>query len=156
MQDHKTEMEGMIYTVGQLFVTLPFSRLLGLSVEYVKADRAGFTFPMKEELIGNSEYGILHGGVISAVLDATGGMASCASAVSRMHAISRDEVERRVYQFGTIDIRIDYLRQGKGTQFHSAAVVIRTGRKVAVTKMELTNQDNVLIAVGTGAYSIGY
>jgi acyl-coenzyme A thioesterase PaaI-like protein len=32
---------------------------------------------------------------------------------------------------------------------------MRTGRKVAVTRMELKNDENVLIAVGTGAYIVG-
>ncbi|MBN1931530.1 MAG: hypothetical protein JW786_07990 [Desulfobacterales bacterium] len=37
----------------------------------------------------------------------------------------------------------------------STANIMRTGRKVSVTRMELRNQGNVLIAVGTGAYIIG-
>jgi acyl-coenzyme A thioesterase PaaI-like protein len=32
---------------------------------------------------------------------------------------------------------------------------MRTGRKVAVTRMELKNQEDLLIAVGTGTYIVG-
>jgi acyl-coenzyme A thioesterase PaaI-like protein len=32
---------------------------------------------------------------------------------------------------------------------------MRTGRKVAVTRMELKNSEDIMIAVGTGAYIIG-
>jgi len=110
---------------------------------------------MKNELIGNSVHGILHGGVISAVLDATGGMTATASAMERMQGLSNDEIVNRIARIGTIDMRMDYLRPGKGTQFHSAGTVMRTGRKVAVTRMELKNQENVLIAVGTGTYIVG-
>ena len=52
-------------------------------------------------------------------------------------------------------MRIDYLRPGRGTCFSSSGTVMRTGKKVAVTRMELRNQDDILIAVGTGAYIVG-
>jgi acyl-coenzyme A thioesterase PaaI-like protein len=32
---------------------------------------------------------------------------------------------------------------------------MRTGKKVAVTRMELHNEEGVLIAVGTGTYLVG-
>jgi acyl-coenzyme A thioesterase PaaI-like protein len=32
---------------------------------------------------------------------------------------------------------------------------MRSGRKVAVVRMELHNEDNLLVAVGTGTYMIG-
>ncbi len=52
-------------------------------------------------------------------------------------------------------MRIDYLRPGKGVHFFSNATVIRTGNKIAVIRMELKNQEDMLIAVGTGAYTVG-
>jgi len=134
---------------------LPFNRLLGLKVDYLRTDGAGFHFIMKDELIGNPVHGILHGGVISAVLDATGGMTVTASAVGRMQGLSPDEIVRQLSRIGTIDIRIDYLRPGKGTRFTSTGTIMRAGNKVAVSRMELRNQDDILIAVGTGAYMIG-
>ena len=58
-------------------------------------------------------------------------------------------------RISTIDMRVDYMRPGKGDHFFSTGTVMRTGRKVAVTRMELRNQDDLLIAVGTGAYIVG-
>jgi len=52
-------------------------------------------------------------------------------------------------------MRVDYLRPGKGNRFKSTGTVMRTGNRVAVTRMELSNEKNVLIAVGTGAYIVG-
>jgi uncharacterized protein (TIGR00369 family) len=124
-------------------------------VAYLKTDGAGFNLSMKKELIGNSVHGILHGVVISAVLDATGGMTATASAVERMQGLSASEIANWIARIGTIDMRIDYLRPGQGTEFVSTGIVMRTGRKVAVTRMELRNQENLLIAVGTGAYVVG-
>jgi acyl-coenzyme A thioesterase PaaI-like protein len=52
-------------------------------------------------------------------------------------------------------MRVDYLRPGRGKRFRSSGTVMRTGNKVAVTRMELRNEGNVVIAVGTGAYIVG-
>lgn len=150
-----TDTNSLLEIFREMHENLPFHRLLGLKVEYLRTDGAGFIFTMKNKLIGNPVHGILHGGVISAVLDATGGMTVTASAVGRMQGLSPDEIVRRLSRMGTIDIRIDYLRPGKGTRFRSTGTIMRAGNKVAVSRMELRNQDDILIAVGTGAYMIG-
>ena len=148
-------MKSSIEIVRVVYENLPFNRLLGLKVAFLESDRAGFRFEMKDELIGNAVHGILHGGVISAVLDTTGGMTATASAIEKSRDLSNDDIIRRVARIGTIDLRVDYLRPGKGIQFQSTGTVMRTGRKVAVTRMELKNQDDLLIAVGTGTYIVG-
>jgi uncharacterized protein (TIGR00369 family) len=155
MPESAKEIKSLLEIVGAVYDNLPFNRHLGLKVAFVKIDRAGFTFTMKNELIGNSVHGILHGGVISAVLDATGGMTATAAAIERMPGLSHEEIAKRIARIGTIDMRVDYLRPGRGVQFHSAGTVMRTGRKVAVTRMELKNQEDLLIAVGTGTYIVG-
>ena len=149
------EIDSLLNIVRQAYDSLPFNRLLGLSVSFLKIDAAGFSFPMQNDLIGNAVQGILHGGVISAVLDATGGMTATASAVERMRGLSFEDVFDRIARIGTIDMRVDYLRPGRGTKFYSSGSVMRTGRKVAVTRMELKNSEDIMIAVGTGAYIIG-
>ena len=57
-------------------------------------------------------------------------------------------------KLGTIDLRIDYLRPGIGQRFEATGYILRTGNKVAVTRIELKNEIDQLIAVGTGAYVI--
>jgi len=148
-------MNSALKIVRDVYDNLPFNRLLGLRVEFLDIDRAGFGFTMKKELVGNTVHGILHGGVISAVLDTTGGITATASAMERVKDLSKNEIAKRIARIGTIDMRVDYLRPGRGIQFHSTGSVMRTGRKVAVTRMELKNEENVLIAVGTGTYIVG-
>ncbi len=148
-------MSSLLEIVGKVYDNLPFNRLLGLKVAFLESDRAGFHFEMKDELIGNTVHGILHGGVISAVLDTTGGMTATASAIEKSQDLSNDDIIRRIARIGTIDLRVDYLRPGKGFRFQSTGTVMRTGRKVAVTRMELRNQEDLLIAVGTGTYIVG-
>ena len=150
---HKTD--DLLNIVREVYENLPFNRLLGLRVAHLNLDEAGFIFRMQNELIGNAVHGILHGGVISAVLDTTGGMTATAAAVERRQHLSKEEIKVWIARIGTIDMRVDYLRPGRGERFHSSGTVMRTGNKVAVTRMELRNEDNLMIAVGTGAYIVG-
>lgn len=52
----------------------------------------------------------------------------------------------------TIDLCVDFLCPGLGKQFVVTAYTLRTGNKVAVTRIELHNDQNDLIAVDTGSY----
>ena len=54
---------------------VPFNRVLGLKVELIDPDAPKLRFDMRPELIGNPRRQILHGGVISAVLDVAAGFA---------------------------------------------------------------------------------
>ena len=134
---------------------IPFDRVLGMKVESLTMEKAVVRFEMKPELVGNYVVGSLHGGVISAVLDALGGMTASTGVVQRMAGRPVDEIAGALTRMGTIDLRIDYLRPGKGAQFLATGSIMRTGKKVAVTRMELHNDDGVLVAVGTGTYLVG-
>ncbi|MNC91705.1 hypothetical protein D3C83_80140 [compost metagenome] len=56
---------------------------------------------------------------------------------------------------GTIDLRVDYLRPGRGKHFVASAKVVRLGNRIAVTHMELVNDDGELISTGAAAYVVG-
>jgi len=140
--------------IREIHEGLPFNHVLGLKVDFLRTDSGCFSFSMRDELVGNISRRMLHGGVVSAALDATGGITACASAAERLQGFSREEIAHRIALMGTIDMRVDYLRPGKGTAFTCKGTVMRSGRKVAVIRMELLNQDDLLIAAGTGAYLI--
>ena len=134
---------------------LPFNRLLGLHVDSIGPEAVAVHIEMKPDLIGNYVHNTLHGGVISSVLDATGGMMASVGVVLRMPEATAEEIGLQLARVGTIDLRVDYLRPGRGSRFRASANTMRAGNKVAVTRMELINDDGVLIAVGTGTYLIG-
>lgn len=134
---------------------IPFNKELGFKVESMKPDDIRVRFEMADRLIGNYWRGVLHGGVISSVLDATGGMIAAIGILKKMTGQSIVEFEKRLSGMGTIDLRIDYLRPGLGKFFIASGSIMRTGRRVSVTRMELHNDENLLIAVGTGTYVVG-
>ena len=134
---------------------LPFNRLLGLSVTSLNSDGGAMSFSMREDLIGNVFHRTLHGGVISSVLDAVGGLTASASLMVRAAGLSEEKIKAMFAQLGTIDLRVDYLRPGRGKRFTASGRIMRSGRKVAVVRMEMHNQDALLVAVGTGTYMVG-
>ena len=134
---------------------LPFNKLLGIKMEEFSLEKAVVSLQMKEELVGNSEMQILHGGVIASVLDFTGGVVAHLSVIKQMKGAPLAEIGQRLIQVGTIDMRVDYIRPGRGNVFKATGEVLRLGNKVAVTRCELHNDDDVLIAAATGTYLVG-
>ena len=55
---------------------IPFNQVLGLQLYSLDMDPPKIRFDMHDALIGNYIRGSLHGGVISAVIDVTGGLAA--------------------------------------------------------------------------------
>jgi uncharacterized protein (TIGR00369 family) len=82
-------------------------------------------------------------------------MLASVGVLNRMADAPRDEMARQLSRIGTIDLRVDYLRPGRGDYFHARSSILRTGRKVAVMRMELHNDQDLLISVGTGTYIVG-
>lgn len=131
-----------------------FNQTLGLTVLSVRHGDVRGRFDMKHELIGHPAHGRLHGGVIASVLDAMGGLAGMV-AVGEHHAHeSAEQVMQRFARYGTIDLRVDFLRQGIGRQFTCTTEVTRLGGRIASTQMRLHNEQGVLIATGAAAYSV--
>ena len=134
---------------------IPFNKLIGMKIETLDLDKIGIRFEMSPELVGNFTRGNLHGGVISSVLDVTGGMVAWTGIMKKMEGQSFDEISERFNKIGTIDIRVDYLRPGLGEYFIATGSTLRTGNKVSVSRMELHDDKGILIAVGTGTYVVG-
>ena len=146
------ELQG---AVRGFFERIPFNQSLGIQIGELAADKVTMHLPMKPELIGNFVQGILHGGVISSLLDVTGGAMALIGAFERHHHLSFPERRGKVPKLVTIDLRIDYLRPGRGQHFNAQAVLLRSGNKVAVVRTELHADDGSLVAVGTGTYLCG-
>ncbi len=134
---------------------IPFNRFLGLEVESMNGESIVFKLNMRDELVGNWLMGILHGGVIASALDVAGGTAALVAAYARLGDVPLEQKMKTLSKLGTIDMRVDYLRPGKGREFFATASILRVGSKVAVTRMEFKNESGELLAVGTGTYLCG-
>ncbi len=146
----------LVATIHEIFAQkMPFNLLLGLDVLSLTDDIPVCRIAMRPDLVGNFLHGNLHGGVISSVIDSTGGLSAFLSIRSKLAGETVEVCQKRFARIATIDLRVDYLRPGLGSWFECKAYLLRAGNKVAVVRMELHNDEAELIAVGTGAYSVG-
>ena len=133
---------------------ISFNRLLGLKIHDLGPAKVRARIEMKPELVGHFSYNRIHGGVISAGLDAMGGLAVMAAIGARPMDEAPMQRLRRFANLGTIDLRIDYLRPGIGAYFDLHAQVLRLGSRVASTRMEFFGADGTLLSTGSGAYIV--
>ena len=106
-------------------------------------------------LVGNAAQQILHGGVIASVLDVAAGLVCVNSSLTRQEHITEEELRHRLSRMGTIDLRVDYLRPGRGEHFIAASSLLRAGNKISVARVELHNDAGVHIASATATYLVG-
>jgi uncharacterized protein (TIGR00369 family) len=131
-----------------------FNQVLGLKVTTLDPERVTARIAMRHELVGHYAYNRVHGGVISASLDAMGGLAVMA-AIGARHMDESPEVRlHRFAKLGTIDLRVDYLRPGIGEFFDLSATVMRLGSRVASTRMEFMGPGGKLLSTGAGVYIV--
>ena len=131
-----------------------FNRVLGLKITSILPHEVQGRVDMRPELVGHYSYNRVHGGVISATLDAMGGLAVMA-AIGARHM--DEPIAARLHRFaklGTIDLRIDYLRPAIGEFFTMTAEVLRLGSRVASVRMMFLGADGKLLATGAAAYIV--
>ncbi len=131
-----------------------FNQVLGLRIDELAAERVTGHVDMRPELVGHFTHQRLHGGVISATLDAMGGLAVMAAIGARHLDEPPDARLMRFGKLGTIDLRIDYLRPGLGERFVAQAQTLRLGSRVATTRMEFLDTTGQLLATGAAAYIV--
>ncbi|MCC6807102.1 MAG: hotdog fold thioesterase [Deltaproteobacteria bacterium] len=122
---------------------IPFNRHLGMKAVEITDGLVTMKLPFKDEFIGDITKPAIHGGVLSALLDATGG-AAVFTMISPGDRIS------------TIDLLVDYLRPCPPETIVAAAKVVRLGGRVALVQLSLyaENDPTHLIATGRAAYNI--
>lgn len=109
-------------TLGEAMQALPFSHEIGMRVHSAEGGVAVLSVPYDKRLVGDPETGVLHGGVISALLDT-----ACGSAV-----LSSPEKLRST---ATLDLRIDYMRPATaGRTIYARAECYRVTRSIAFTR----------------------
>ena len=82
----------------QPFSQVPHGRAIGMLVEELPDGSPAIRLPYAEKLVGDPDTGVLHSGVITALLDQTAGM------VARPPDKPRGEAA-----IATLDLRIDYM-----------------------------------------------
>jgi uncharacterized protein (TIGR00369 family) len=102
-----------------LATAAPFARALGFEVEHLARGETVLKVPYQEKFVGDASTGVVHGGLITSLLDHTLGFAVFAAL---------DEL----VSIATLDMRIDYMRAAEpGRDIFARARVSKLGSSVA-------------------------
>ncbi|MEZ4551090.1 MAG: thioesterase family protein [Desulfobacterales bacterium] len=134
---------------------VPFNMLVGLNVVKLTPAVVEVYTAMRSDLIGNTVQKILHGGVVATLLDVAGGLVAMAQSIEKLDALTTENVENRLKMWAPLIFGWITCCRARGKEFTAYAYVIRHGRKVAVSRMELENEKGHQLAVGTGTYIVG-
>ena len=121
----------------------PHFNALGLELMELKKDACVMRLVQREELLGDSERGILHGGVITTLLDSVAGAAGF-SGMEPGHTLA------------TLDLRIDYMRPAeKGRDILAEAECYHITRNVAFTHAWAYHESrDKVIATAAGTFAL--
>ena len=123
-------------------MNLPFSKYLGLKLERLGNGKAVMTIPYHKNLIGDPKTGILHGGVITTLLD------SCCGAAVMTAGNPKTST-------ATIDLRLDYMRPAEPKSIITAqAMCYRVTNSVIFVRANAHDgTKETPIATATGAFT---
>ncbi|HRI64155.1 MAG TPA: hotdog fold thioesterase [Polyangium sp.] len=123
---------------------IPFNKWLGMKVEHLERGQVIMSIPWRPEIVGDPTVPALHGGVIGAVADATGGIAVWSM------------LDNAASRLSTVDMRVDYLRPGKQEKLLASSNVVRLGARLGWADVRLYHpgRENELIATARAVYTI--
>jgi uncharacterized protein (TIGR00369 family) len=123
---------------------LPHFRVLGLEMVDYTAGSATLRCPYRPELIGDPTTGVIHGGVVTTLLDSVCGLA-CFLGLDEPQAIA------------TLDLRIDYLKPAlAGRPLLGFAELYRQTRSVAFLRGHAYQDDaDDAVALCVATFMIG-
>lgn len=150
--EEQSRFEGLLVKLFEEQIS--FNKLLGLQILSVEAGNVRGRLAMRPELVGSFLHGRLHGGVISSVLDSMAGLALMVEIAARHPQDSAMQVLHRFARMGTIDLRIDFLRQAVGGHFDASAKVTRLGGRIGSAQMALHDDKGELVATGSAAFVV--
>lgn len=130
--------------IAQQFIeSIPHARALKMQVEEIGAGRAVISMPWDEHLVGDPRRGVIHGGVVSALMD------TCCGAAVMAHPSNPRST-------ATIDLRIDYMRGAEpGKRITARAECYHMTRSVAFMRavaLDDEDADNP-VATATGTFT---
>lgn len=127
----------------QFIEAIPHSKVLGMELVSIDEGVAEISMPYNEQFIGDPETGVLHGGVLFALMD------TCCGAAAMSHPESS-------VLTATIDLRIDYMRPATpGQRILARAECYHVTRSVAFVRATAMDEDGARpVATASGAFTV--
>ena len=125
----KVENFELYQLLSNAFILLPHCKLLGFEMVGTDVRSPVLKVEWREDLVGNPVTGVLHGGVITTLVDTASAVAVAACLAS-------------VESFATLDLRIDYLKAATpGKAVYCRAECYRLAKQIAFTRAVCYHDD---------------
>ena len=121
----------------EAFGLVPYAKLLGLELGEVGRGVASVRLEVREDL--KQYQGVVHGGAVASLIDTAAAFA----------VLTQLEINERVT---TTDLTIHYLRPANSGRLTATARIVRTGRRLIVLSVEVTNDQEILVATAVTGY----
>ena len=120
---------GDVHRIGSILESLPHNVKLGIRMAEIAPGRCTMYVEFRPELVGDPSRGVLHGGVVTTLIDATAG-AAVYTAVPTETALA------------TLDMRIDYLKPAEpDKRLYASAELYRLTRRIAFVRASAYQDD---------------
>lgn len=128
---------------------IPHCAALGVRVIEVKSSHVTLALPYNADLVGDPLNGILHGGVVTSLIDTVAGMAVFAALLG---------AQRKLQAVATLDLRIDYLKPALAQkELYATAECYKLTRSIAFARGRAYHPETPddLVANCVGTFMIG-
>src|SRR6266481_2873381 len=119
------------------FASVPYAKLIGMELGEVSSGAVSIHLEVRDELRQNQ--GVVHGGAIASLIDTAAAFA----------VLTQIEINERVT---TTDLTIHYLRPAISGRLTARARIVRSGRRLTVLSVEVTNNQEILVATAVTSY----
>ncbi len=137
------EIDGLTFEPVHYASHTPMGQKIGMHYLAIGEDCIGTGLVYDARLVGNAHSGVLHGGVVTTLIDETAGGA-IVNATGGKQAVA------------TVDLRVDYMRPATpDLPVYCLAHCYRRTRRIAFFRAEAFHMPDKPIAVSTGTFMIG-
>lgn len=121
----------------EAFASVPYAKLLGFELGEIRRGQATIQLTVRDDL--KQYQGVVHGGAVASLIDTAAAFA----------VVTELEAGERVT---TTDLTVHYLRPASSGRLSATARIVRGGRRLFVLSVEVTNDQQALLATAVTSY----
>jgi len=133
------------------FNATPYHQHIGLSM-LREPDGIKARFSKQQHLLGNLSRNMVHGGLVSSVFDAFGGVLCSIQLIDKYKDMDRKQGLRKLNRLCTVALNINYHAPAKSEIFYASGEVIHQGSSIMSVTMQMHDENKVLIASASANY----